>query len=166
MLYLNMISVIPLKSNKFSVSAINFPTNIGNMLEFTATSCLERVRALRHGATCAIHSVTQEQMRHINWKHRKVSKVTDIVSVSADGVPPDVDCIRELGDIFLCMPVIHQAAKKSAKPFDEYLIRMTMHGILHLAGYDHETEEDYARMLQKEKQLLEMLGIKRSIALY
>lgn len=158
-----MISISPLKTNKFNVSMIKFPDNLSHMLEISAGICLENIRLTKRGASLSIHSVTSEQMRHLNWKYRQISKATNILSISVDAVPHEISCYRELGDIFMCMPIIFQEAKKYQKDFHEYLIRILMHGILHLVGYDHETEDDYARMIDKERQLISLFDIKPSI---
>lgn len=158
-----MISVLPLKSNKFSVTTVHFPTNIADLLQFCMTSCLENIQIAKNGASLTVHSINPSQMRTMNWKYRKISKATDVLSISADAVPSEITMFRELGDIFLCMPIVFQKATKHQKPFQHYLIRLAIHGLLHLTGYDHETDEDHEKMINKEKRLLELFNIRSDI---
>ena len=157
------VSTVPLNYDTSSVSMINFPANIATMLEFVTHSCLKNIKLARFGASLSVHSVNIKQMRCINWNHRKISKATNVISISSDPIPYEILCPRELGDIFLCMPIVFQESKKYQKPFRHYLIRMLIHGILHLVGYDHTNDHDENIMLNKEIQLLSLFGIEHEI---
>lgn len=160
-----MINTLPTHNSKFDVTMIDFPSRISDTLNFVAVTCLSRIRYLRYGASLTIRSVNLSQMRNINWKYRNKSYPTNIISISADALPNDIECYRELGDIFICMPIIHQESKKYDKNFNEYMIRISVHGILHLVGYDHKNDDEEKRMLSKEAKLLSLFDIDKSILL-
>ena len=115
--------------------------------------------------------VSQEEIRDYNRETRGVDRVTDVLSYpTLDGIrgkilqekdyPTDLDqgCIF-LGSIILCEDKIKSQAEEyghSEKRERDYLI---IHGLLHLFGYDHMTDEDKAQMRTKEKAVLLRLGI-------
>ncbi len=111
-----------------------------------------------------------DNMQNLNRTTRGVDSVTDVLSYpSLDGIKGAVllpeNCVTELegkyiflGSIVLCDEKIKQQAKEyghSEAVEREYLI---VHGLMHLFGYDHMTEEDKKEMREKEKQVLALLG--------
>jgi probable rRNA maturation factor len=117
--------------------------------------------------------VSAEEIKGYNCETRGVDKVTDVLSYpTLDGVcgkvlykkdfPTDIDGkFLFLGSIILCEEKIQSQAIEyghSAKRERDYLI---IHGLLHLFGYDHMTDEDKAIMRQKEKEVLKKLGIEQ-----
>jgi probable rRNA maturation factor len=63
-----------------------------------------------------------------------------------------------MGDIILCVPVVAQEAAAQNLPLDAHYAHLVAHGILHLQGYDHETESDAERMEAVESHILAKLG--------
>ncbi len=61
-----------------------------------------------------------------------------------------------LGDIFICYSIAQEQAKENDIPLEQELFTLMLHGILHLAGYDHET--DGGKMLTMQEQLLKRFG--------
>jgi len=64
-----------------------------------------------------------------------------------------------MGDLVLCAPVIEKEAEAQAKPLMHHYAHLVVHGVLHLRGYDHETDEDAEIMEQLECAILEKLHI-------
>jgi probable rRNA maturation factor len=62
------------------------------------------------------------------------------------------------GDIVLCAPVIHREARAQGKTLAAHYAHMTVHGALHLAGYDHESARGAKRMESREIDLLAEFG--------
>ena len=62
------------------------------------------------------------------------------------------------GDIVLCAQVIHREAREQGKAIEAHYAHLTVHGALHLAGYDHESVRDAKRMEAREIALLQELG--------
>lgn len=115
-----------------------------------------------------------EDIRALNAKERGKDAVTDVLSFpNLDGIlgrpirradfPFDAD---EEGNLFLGSVVI--CRERAAEQAEEYghslrreLYYLAVHGICHLLGYDHETEEDKAQMRAREEAILAKMGIGR-----
>jgi probable rRNA maturation factor len=87
------------------------------------------------GATMGLMVVGPERMHALNAEHRGVDKPTDELAAGwpADGPPP------ELGDVVICPDAA-----------EDPLATLVVHGLLHLLGYDHETDEGQMLALQDE----------------
>jgi probable rRNA maturation factor len=72
---------------------------------------------------------------------------------------PGYDGMIELGDIALSHDTCHAEAARSGTPFEDHLTHLIVHGVLHLLGYDHETDGDAALMERIEVEILGNLGI-------
>ena len=83
----------------------------------------------------SVELVDQPRIRELNRAHRGRDEPTDVLSFPIDGAA-DVAGPRELGDVVICPD--HAAD----------LIEATVHGVLHLCGYDHETDDGEMLALQ------------------
>jgi len=63
-----------------------------------------------------------------------------------------------LGDIVVCAPIVEQEAKEQGKTIDAHWAHLVIHGILHLQGYDHESDEEANVMESKEIKILKEIG--------
>ena len=93
-----------------------------------------------HDGHVAIEFVASGRITELNGKHRGKASATDVLSFPIDGADP-VAVARELGDVVICPE--HTADLREA----------IVHGVLHLAGMDHET--DSGEMLVLQRELLE-----------
>lgn len=89
----------------------------------------------------SIALVSQTAIKKINKKYRKKNKTTDVLSFFYGNE----------GEIVICPEVVKKNAKKFGIPFKKELIRILIHGIMHLLGYDHEKNEKKAELME-EKQ--------------
>jgi len=64
-----------------------------------------------------------------------------------------------LGDLVVCAPVLEREALEQHKPLAHHWAHIIIHGVLHLLGYDHLTEEDADLMENKEINILQKLNI-------
>ncbi len=62
------------------------------------------------------------------------------------------------GDLVLCAPIVAREAREQGKPLAAHYAHLTVHGVLHLAGFDHEREQDAKRMEAREVRILAQLG--------
>ena len=62
------------------------------------------------------------------------------------------------GDIALCAPVIRREARARHRSTDAHFAHLLVHGVLHLQGYDHETEREARVMERRESRVVEYLG--------
>jgi probable rRNA maturation factor len=112
-------------------------------------------------ADLAIRLVDQEEGRSLNRHYRSKDYATNVLSFPADlpeGLPEGVK-LPLLGDLVLCAPVIAREACEQGKPPSAHYAHLTVHGVLHLLGWDHEDERDAECMEQLEREILAMLGI-------
>jgi probable rRNA maturation factor len=58
----------------------------------------------------------------------------------------------------ICAPVVAQEAREQRKPLESHWAHMTVHGVLHLLGFDHEVEAEAVKMAAREVQILDRLG--------
>ena len=111
---------------------------------------------LSEAVELSIVVTSDETLRELNRTYRGQDKVTDVLSFGQDGddliLPPDLP--RLLGDVVVAYPrVVVQAAQAGWTPGDE-LAWLVIHGVLHLLGYDDETEEGRAEMWALGEQAL------------
>jgi probable rRNA maturation factor len=82
---------------------------------------------------------------------------------SADAAPaggaPAGDALP-LGDLVICAPVVSREAREQRKSFDAHWAHIVVHGVLHLLGFDHETEEQAQTMEDRERKILAGLGFR------
>ena len=109
-------------------------------------------------AELSILFVGDRKMKQLNFDFRGVRKSTDVLSFES-GIPVRGDGQNPvLGDIVICIPKAESQARAAGTGLDEELNRLLIHGILHLAGYDHEASDYRARIMRKkEKDILNAL---------
>lgn len=122
--------------------------------------------ALEHEkVTNAIFSVVfvnNEEIHEMNREYRGVDRVTDVISFALEDNKDIVyDDIRMLGDIFICIPQMKKQAEEYGHSEKRELAFLAVHGILHLLGYDHMTEEDERVMFALQELILDGKNIKR-----
>ncbi len=115
-------------------------------------------------AELGITFVGSEKMRRLNARYRGIDRPTDVLSFALlDSAPsgcriPSFPGPLALGDIVICIPKAYVQAREYGVSFHEELLRLMIHGLLHLAGYDHERNSyQRKRMQAKEKELIEAL---------
>jgi probable rRNA maturation factor len=93
----------------------------------------------------SVRLVDTNEMSKLNLSYRGKTGPTNVLSFAAD-LPTDLD-LPLLGDIVICAPVVRAEAAEQAKTPAAHWAHMTIHGALHLLGYDH-TEEDEAIVME------------------
>ncbi|MCX6580496.1 MAG: rRNA maturation RNase YbeY [Candidatus Aminicenantes bacterium] len=96
----------------------------------------------------------KEEAQELNSRYLQRDYPTDVLSFPFNEEVPDEGFY--LGDIFVCYPIAGEQAKENGIKLEEELLMLMVHGILHLGGYDHET--DSGEMEKLQAQLLEKLG--------
>ena len=99
--------------------------------------------------------VAQEEMRALKRDHLGIDEATDVLSFPIDGrdeLPEGVP--RALGDVVLCPQVAKAQARAAGHSFEEELLLLTTHGILHLLGFDHAEPEEEKEMFALQRKLL------------
>jgi probable rRNA maturation factor len=106
----------------------------------------------KNGRSATIAFVSDASIRKLNRQFRGIDKATDVLSFPADG-PDDPN----LGDIAISVETAMVQAKENGLMFDNEIAQLILHGLLHLSGYDHET--DNGEMNRLELKLRRKLGI-------
>lgn len=96
--------------------------------------------------------VSTEEITRLNSLYRNKRGPTDVLSFKLDDKPL-------LGQIFICYNFTKQQAKTHGTNFDCEVALLTVHGILHLLDYDHEEDEDAAKMRKAEESILRCEGV-------
>lgn len=107
-----------------------------------------------------INVVNDVFIKNINKQYRGRNKVTDVLSFAWSETRA-VSGIKNLGQIFICLPRIKRQAKECGVEAKEEFTRMLAHGLLHLVGYDHEKGEKEEKIMstKQEKIVREAKGI-------
>jgi len=100
-----------------------------------------------------------EHIRELNKHHRGMDKPTNVLSFPAARMKTPAGTPRFLGDIVIAYETVEREASEEAKPFEDHLSHLVVHGVLHLLGYDHEDDEEAETMESHERQILAKLGI-------
>jgi probable rRNA maturation factor len=108
--------------------------------------------ALDADARVTVRVVGMREGRELNRAYRERDYATNVLTfVLEDGPPYD-------GDLVLCAPVVAREARDQGKALRAHYAHLTVHGVLHLEGYDHERDADAAAMEKLEKRILRRLG--------
>ncbi|MDZ7843945.1 MAG: rRNA maturation RNase YbeY [Anaerolineales bacterium] len=99
-----------------------------------------------------------QQIREFNSRYRGVDKATDVLAFPTDFEDPDLET-RYLGDLIISVPRARQGARDRGHQLGEELQLLVIHGVLHLAGYDHQTQEGKKTMWSLQEQILSRLGL-------
>jgi probable rRNA maturation factor len=111
-------------------------------------------------AETSLTLVSDEEIRSLNNRYRKIDKVTDVLSFLM-GEPNYDSKSVVLGDIIIAVPTAVRQAKQYGHSLEREMVFLTVHGMLHLLGYDHAAKVDEVAMFTKQKQILASLGISR-----
>ncbi|HEY8489456.1 MAG TPA: rRNA maturation RNase YbeY [Dehalococcoidia bacterium] len=115
-----------------------------------------------------------ETVRDLNRRFRGVDEPTDVLSFGGEPELAEAESAleaaaprfvlppgeaRHLGDVVISLPTAERQAAEARIPLAAELAHLVVHGVLHLAGYDHEAEEDEAVMRAEEDEILGELGL-------
>lgn len=114
-----------------------------------------------------IRVVGAAESRRLNRTWRNKDKPTNVLSFpaallspGATGEPPRFPAkeYSELGDLAICAPVVAREAREQGKSLQAHWAHMVVHGVLHLLGFDHETDRDAEVMEARETKILAQFG--------
>ena len=110
----------------------------------------------REQAELLIRIVDTDEMTGLNERYRNKSGPTNVLSFPFQAPKPVASDL--LGDLVICAPVVRQQAIVQGKPERAHWAHMTVHGVLHLLGFDHQEARDAEVMEALETELLGRLG--------
>lgn len=148
--------------------------HIDNQMDFRDSSLLERAALLTlelvpplsglgpdsaHGDLSIVLS-DDRHLHELNLDYLGVDSPTDVLSFPAAEIDPETEELY-LGDIAISIPRAIQQAQNAGHPVEAEAQLLVVHGVLHLLGYDHSTDEEKAVMWAEQARVLERLGLSR-----
>ncbi|HZX14705.1 MAG TPA: rRNA maturation RNase YbeY [Thermodesulfobacteriota bacterium] len=109
---------------------------------------------LSNNKDLCITFIDDKGMRKLNSTYRGIKKTTDVLSFPQDG--PD---IRSLGDIIISVDTAKRHARFYKISLEREIIKLIIHGILHILGYGHKKKNDASKMRKKEKELVHLINL-------
>ena len=112
---------------------------------------------LRKQWVLSIHVVGNMRSRSLNARYRCKDRPTNVLSFAGAGSAPDGRFF--LGELVICAPLVALEARAQHKTLEAHWAHITIHGVLHLLGFDHEQRAQARKMASREIQILDRLGI-------
>lgn len=117
------------------------------------------------GAEITVRIVDEAEGRDLNHEYRERDYATNVLSFPSELPAELLEALRKemdvlpLGDLVICAPVVAREATEQGKPLQDHWAHLTVHGVLHLLGFDHIEDEEAEDMEARETQVLAGLGI-------
>jgi len=115
---------------------------------------------IKDNFSLSVNLVGEKKIQELNKKYRHKNKPTDVLSFPLNekleirNLKLEID--KDVGDIFVCLSIAKKEAKRENVSIKEKLAQLTVHGFLHLNGYDHEKSVAGAKkMFKLESRILE-----------
>jgi rRNA maturation RNase YbeY len=129
-------------------------------LPFDRTTFRKIVNLMEKNESCSFYLlevvfVDEAEIVRLNQEHLKRDYVTDIITFRYDEQMANLEIE---GTLYCCAPRIYEQAKTYNQPPEREFCRIIIHGLLHLAGYDDQSEEDQQEMRKREEFYLEKLS--------
>ena len=123
--------------------------------------------ALKHenltNVTFNVIFVDSKTIRELNKNYRNIDRETDVISFALEDGEENINFEfgRLLGDIYICISKMKEQAKEYGHSEKREMGFLTIHGLLHLLGYDHMNKEEEKIMFDKQKEILDAYGLTR-----
>ena len=164
---------------KINFSDKLFTKKYHDLITLTYENAVAEMKPTYKNLEVNIIFVSSKEIRKINREHRNKDTVTDVISFPLIASPEtgiivkkinkednafDIDPSTknlELGDIYICLKRAKQQAKEYGHSNAREVAYLSLHGLLHLLGYDHMEEEDRLEMEAEQRFVMEKLGTPR-----
>ena len=111
--------------------------------------------ALEHPAEVTVRIVDADEAQALNQDYRDKGYVPNVLTFEYGEITPGVLG----GDVVICAPVVEREACEQGKPLKHHYAHMTVHGVLHLQGYDHVDPREADIMESREAAILKQFRI-------
>jgi len=150
------------EDNTVSVQTMSDDDDVPEPGSFYQWVCKTRNVVNRPTDEVTIRLVSNDEMRSLNKQYRGFDKATNVLSFQFEA-PPGLDLSAEselaiLGDVVISPGVVHQQASEQGKQPVAHFAHMTIHGVLHLSGMDHDSEAQAVAMESVESEIMLELG--------
>nr|WP_225941883.1 rRNA maturation RNase YbeY [Sporosarcina limicola] len=116
----------------------------------------------------SITFMTDSEIQEVNAQYRGKDVPTDVISFALEemtegevAIVAEVGMPTVLGDIIISVDTANRQAAEYGHDFKREIGFLSLHGFLHLLGYDHMTEEDEVKMFGRQKEILASFGLER-----
>jgi probable rRNA maturation factor len=130
------------------------------LLERAARYTLEMIAPEKTDADITIVLTDDKQLHELNKEFLDVDSPTDVLSFPASETDPETGSVY-LGDILISLPRATEQAQAAGHPLEAETQLLVVHGVLHLLGYDHASDEEKTVMWNEQAKVLERLGLSR-----
>ena len=109
--------------------------------------------------------VDAKTIHEINKTYRKIDRETDVISFAFEDddsykqLVSNQDVPRDIGEIFICVDVAKRQAEEYKHSLSREMAFLFVHGLLHLLGYDHMTDQDEKVMFKLQDEIMDKLGL-------
>ncbi|MBI2482723.1 rRNA maturation RNase YbeY [Candidatus Uhrbacteria bacterium] len=125
-----------------------------SMTRATLRSCVMHVlrstKQARASGELSVAFVGPQRMRTVNRQYHGEDRVTDVLAFPGESREGSED----FGEILICPSHVRAQAERAGEPFRRELLRVFVHGMLHLLGYDHATPSDAERMFGVQEEII------------
>ncbi len=128
------------------------------MLAQKALDAVREAQKLPKNLELSILACDDNRIASLNTEFRGKAKPTNVLSWP-NAIPPQLDQDPFLGDIAIAFETCAREAKEQGKPLTDHLTHLLLHAILHLLGFDHETDAEAEQMETLETKILAKMGI-------
>lgn len=125
--------------------------------EFWSNAVLQELNKAKQAFEIGIRLVSEDESAELNQNFRNKSGPTNVLSFTYADIPTGAKH-NLLGDLAICSKVVIREAQEQHKPTLAHWAHMTVHGMLHLLGYDHQDNAEAIDMEELESKILLKLG--------
>jgi len=129
-------------------------------IQHWANAAVKQAKPAENDLQVTVRIVDEAEITQLNKDYRHKEGPTNVLSFPFESPPgmPGEECESLLGDVVVCAAVVAQEAVVQHKPTEAHWAHMLVHGILHLLGYDHQTDSEAQEMETLEVDVLAGLG--------
>jgi probable rRNA maturation factor len=143
-------------------SEVVVPEQVIDLLKSAVISTLQQEAVPTAALTVLL--TDDRHMKQLNHDYRGLNSSTDVLSFPAGNARVDFsEQTPYLGDVAISVPTANKQSQSSGHPLAAELQLLTVHGVLHLLGFDHLSTEDKARMWSRQNEILLSLGLENIV---
>lgn len=117
------------------------------------------LKCIKCNANITVNTFTKQDIKQLNHKYRQIDKPTNVLAFPYPEQHGLLHKNEIIGDLAICPDVIVQEAKQQNKLTIEHFAHIIIHGVLHIAGYTHENDQNANIMENLEREILSIFKI-------
>lgn len=110
------------------------------------------------GCEVSVLLTDDTRIMELNWEYRGIDAPTDVLAFAQlEGEDAELMKSNILGDVVISLETAERQAKDQTHSFEAEVVLLTVHGVLHLLGYDHQRQNDASIMFEKQDTIFQLL---------